>query len=93
LKPLSESALLDAVDRLVRRVEYDDRLAAYASLTAKRGALESAVSMPELLGDPEYDALCERCESLRQELDGLVTEFGTDDFEAAFRALGPGDDD
>ena len=93
LKPLSESDLLDAVDRLVRRVEYDDRLAEYASLTAKRAALESAVSMPDLLGDPEYDTLCERCEALRRDLDGLVTEFGTDDFEAAFRALGPGNDD
>lgn len=47
--------------------------------------------MDELLGDPEYDALCRRTESLRQELDGLVDQFEKDDFEAAFRAPGTGE--
>lgn len=91
LKPLSESELSDSVSRLVRRGDYDDRLATYASLASKRATLESAVPVDELLGDPEYDALCRRTESLRQELDGLVGEFEKDDFEAAFRALGTGE--
>lgn len=90
LKPLSESELSEAVRRLVRRGDYDDRLATFAGLASKRAALESAVPMDELLGDPEYDALCRRTESLRQELDGLVGEFEKDDFDAAFRSLGTG---
>lgn len=90
LKPLSESELSEAVRRLVRRADYDDRIATYASLASKRATLESAVPMDELLGDPEYDALCRRTESLRRELDGLVGQFETDDFEAAFRSLGTG---
>ena len=88
LKPLSQSELLDAMTRLVRRADYDERLATYSSLASKRATLESAVAMDELIGDPEYDALCRRTESLRRELDGLVDQFEKDDFEAAFRALG-----
>ena len=91
LKPLSQSELSEAVTRLVRRADYDERLATYSSLASKRATLESAVPMDELLANPEYDALCRRTESLRRELDGLVGQFEKDDFEAAFRALGTGE--
>jgi len=86
VKPLTEVALRDCVDRLVRRAEYGDVLAEYTSLAAKRATLESSRPMDELVSDPEYDQLCDRCESLRQELDGIVRGFETEDFETAFQA-------
>lgn len=67
LKPLSESKLSVAMERLVRRADGDDQLATYASLASKRATPESAVRINELLNDTEYDALCRRTESLRRE--------------------------
>jgi len=86
VKPLTEVSLRDAVDRLVRRAEYEDILAEYTTLASKRATLESNQPMDELVTNPGYDRLCDRCESLREELDGIVRGFEAEDFETAFQA-------
>lgn len=86
VKPLRPEELRDAVARLGRRAEYDSVLAEYSRLAAKRAAIEAANPMEELVGDPEYDRLCTDGEAIRRELDGMVEQFSTADFETAFRA-------
>lgn len=86
VRPLTEVGLQDAVDRLVRRAEYGEILAEYTTLASKRAVLECNQPMDELVADPEYNALCDRCASRRQELDGIVRGFEAEDFETAFQA-------
>jgi DNA-binding response OmpR family regulator len=86
VKPLTAPDLRNGVGRYARRATYEDALAEYTTLASKRATLESNRPIDELVADPQYDELCERCESLRRQLDGLVAGFEQEDFETAFHA-------
>ncbi|MFC6765582.1 HalX domain-containing protein [Natrinema soli] len=79
-KPVENAALLETVDRLVRRARYEDLVAECATLAAERGALESRGD----IANEEYETLQRRLDEVFAELDELVKTFDSDDFRAAF---------
>ncbi|WP_090617167.1 HalX domain-containing protein [Natrinema salaciae] len=89
--PVTKSAALEGVDRLLRRARYDELLAECTALAAKRGALEADAAIVATEDRPE--TLQRRLDELLAELDELVATFDGEDFRAAFeacRVAGPG---
>ena len=76
--------LVDRVAALRNRAVYDDLLAEYANLAARRGELETTLSPAELTDSEEYDAITSRLEAVLSELEAVVHDFERRDFEAAF---------
>ncbi|MFC6726594.1 response regulator, partial [Halobium palmae] len=82
-KPVSRAELLDLVESLFDRAEYDEQLRRYFSLVSKRAVLEAhgddAVRETE-----EFSTLSERIDRLKGELDAKLSRFdGGDAFVAA----------
>lgn len=85
VRPVTESTLLETVDRLCRRARYDELTTECATLAARRGALEAHTSGTATVDcDEEYARLQRRLEELFAEVDELVETFDRDDFQAAF---------
>jgi len=82
-KPVDGSALLDAVDSMLRRESYDEQLQEYFSMASKKATLESEKNPVELDAHEEYHEVSQRVEELREEADAAADE--VDDFESAFR--------
>lgn len=59
-KPVRVERLRETVEALVARSEFDAVMQEYASLVARRAALEREKSAGELTGSPEYRDLTER---------------------------------
>ncbi|MFB6122820.1 MAG: HalX domain-containing protein [Haloferacaceae archaeon] len=91
VKPITCNDLEDAVDRMVRRDEFDEGLQETYRLVEKKAALESTKTQQELQASDEYARLEERVSELRSQVDETVAEFTQTDFEAAFRDLSPDD--
>lgn len=83
--PISESTLLATVDKLVRRIRYENCLDQYASLAMKRAKWETHNPTQELQANERYDALLEDLTRLEAELDGLLSTFEDEDFQAVFQ--------
>lgn len=83
-KPLTRRALRKSLDRLRTHARYDELLAEYAAVAAKRGALDASHTREELNADSEYAAIDRRVEELLAELESIATEFDAADFDAAF---------
>ena len=88
LKPLSQSDLLDAVERLETRSQYDDRLQRTASLASKRATLEAEKPRESLERSEEYQQLTDEIDELDDELDEITEEFDTEDYRQLFEDLG-----
>lgn len=84
-KPVTEDDLLDTIDTLTSRAEYDDHLQEYFSLASKKATLEAAKPDEELQNHEEYQELTEQVQQTRQSVDTTLQQTG--DFEAAFRDL------
>ncbi len=84
-KPVRREQLLSAVDEMLRRSTYDDRMQRYFECASKKATLESEKSRAELEESREYAEISRRVEQLRERADAAVSEF--DDFEAAFQEL------
>lgn len=78
-KPVDEGDLIETVETLLRRSEYDDRVGEYYELVSQRAALEANHPVTELEEDDRYAELSERIEELEAELDGHLTEFSADE--------------
>ena len=88
LKPLSQSDLLEAVERLESRSEYDDRLQRTASLASKRATLEAEKPREALERSDEYQQLTDDLDELDDELDRITEQFDTDDYRQLFEDIG-----
>ena len=88
LKPLSKAGLLDAVETLESRHQYDDRLQRTAALASKRATLEAEKPRETLERSDEYRALTDELAALDDELDDLTERFDTDDYRRLFREIG-----
>lgn len=84
-KPVRQTELIETVQSLLRRAEYDEHLRQYCALASRKAALETEKSQRELEQSQAYAALEERIASLAHETDAIVDDFDTKDFEAAFR--------
>ena len=93
VKPVTRESLVETVENLVQRNQYDSGVQELFALASKKAVLESEKGRAALAESEEYRELDERLDRLRDELDDAVDDL--DDhggFEGAFRAL-DGDDD
>lgn len=86
-KPVSREELRAAVDRLVARRNYSDRLREYLEMGAKKSALEATKPPAELDANDEYRALVDRVENLRAELDESVETMAEGDWEFLWHSI------
>ena len=92
VKPVTQEDLHSLVEVLLRRANYDDRSQEFFRLASKKAALESApdVSVEE---EAEYQALTDRMEQIRTELDDTLADLSDDDFRDAFASFPDGEED
>ncbi|WP_435117421.1 HalX domain-containing protein [Halolamina sp. C58] len=88
LKPLSQSDLLDAVERLETRSQYDDRLQRTASLASKRATLEAEKPHEALERNDQYQQLTAELAELDDELDRITDQLDTEDYRQLFEDIG-----
>jgi len=87
VKPIDPDELRATVDRLLAVASHDTRSEELFGLVARRAALESAKSEDALAANDEYQALVERIEGLRAELDEAIDELDGEGFDALARDL------
>ena len=88
VKPVSKSDLYGVVERVLKRVEYDQQLQGYFALSSKKAVLEAEKDAQELAENEEYQKLTEQLEAAREEADESREELlDHDDFADAFRDL------
>jgi DNA-binding response OmpR family regulator len=68
VKPVDKETLLEAVQVLVARSEYDENVRQYFQVLAKLGALEAALSEDELEGSDEYAHLLDERRQLKEQV-------------------------
>jgi DNA-binding response OmpR family regulator len=88
LKPAGKEELLDAVETLTRRSQYDETLQRTASLASKRAVLEAEKPEEELDASEEYTELTDELDDLDEELSALTQEFENDDYRRMFQDIG-----
>ena len=73
VKPVDRSTVVDAIERMLHRNTYDERLMEVVNLASRMATLESKMDIEELEDSDEYVALRKRLADLRSEtgLDGL----------------------
>jgi two-component system response regulator AdeR len=86
-KPVEKEMLLETVDRLLARSNYEGLEQELYALVAKRAALQSAKSAEEIAGSEEYADLEERIEKLESELDAAMPEMESGEFVAMVRDI------
>ncbi|MFC7139519.1 HalX domain-containing protein [Halosimplex aquaticum] len=90
-KPVMLEDLYGAVDRMLTRENYDERMQEFFSLASKKATLEAEKEHAELQDNEEYARLEAEVEELRREADQSVAEFSdAEDFETLFQEF-PGD--
>ena len=87
-KPVSRTNLLDALETLLTRNEYDDLLQEAASLASKRAVLKSQKPTARLEGNESYTELVDRLEAIDADIDDIGESLSTDDYRAMFRDIG-----
>ena len=88
LKPLSQNELLDAVERLGTRSQYDDHLQRTAALASKRATLEAEKPREALERSEKYQQLTAELAELDAELERLTEQFDTQDYRRLFEDIG-----
>jgi DNA-binding response OmpR family regulator len=87
VKPVDKEELRDVVDRLVSRPEYADLEQKYYALVTKRATLQSMKSIDELEESEEYAELEAEIESIRDQLDQTLPEFGDGELVSMVRDM------
>jgi len=90
-KPVMLDDLHGAVDRMLSRENYDERMQEFFSLASKKATLEAEKDHVELQNNEEYEELETEVEELREEADESVSDLSdAEDFETLFQEF-PGD--
>jgi DNA-binding response OmpR family regulator len=84
-KPVEKRDLVAAIDQQLTASRYDDRLSEYLEASSKLALLEAEKTDSELDEHAEIDALRERVERLKADLDETLAEF--ENAEDAFREI------
>ncbi|MEZ3144782.1 HalX domain-containing protein [Halobaculum sp. MBLA0143] len=93
VKPVTRENLMDTVDSLLRRSEYDTGVQELYAVASKKAVLESEKGQAALEESEEYTELQARYDELQAELDEQMEEFSEhDEFEQAFRQFDTDDD-
>ena len=88
VKPVSKDELLEMVDSVTNRSDYESDIQEYYALVSKKALLESEKAERELEDNDEYVELCTRVDELRSEVDETVSGMSShDDFVGAFQDL------
>jgi two-component system response regulator AdeR len=87
-KPVLRERLLETVERLVRRSDYDVKLQRYFSLASKVAALETEHDRAQLSDHPKYVRLCEDLTNLRHDLDRKLEDLPPGDGYAVATGVG-----
>ncbi|MFC7045408.1 response regulator [Halobacteriaceae archaeon GCM10025711] len=87
VKPVDREELLDTVDRLSRRMTYDEQVNQLYAQCSKLGVLEAEHGRDRLAGSDEYESLVRRIDELHDRTDQLVTSFEDHDFDDVFRDI------
>ncbi|GAB3677533.1 HalX domain-containing protein [Halopiger thermotolerans] len=88
VKPVSKDELLEMVDDVSDRSDYESAIQEYYALVSKKALLESEKSDRELAANEEYQKLCDRVAELEREVDETVTSMTShDEFVGAFQDL------
>ena len=86
-KPVSATALREAVDRMLTRAEYDERLQELFSLIERQNTLEAVKEAEVLEASEQYRALADRLERAQADVESLLTELPDEDFRVAVERL------
>jgi len=89
-KPVMRDDLTESVSSMRERDNYNETLQEYYALTAKKATLEAEKTPSELQNNEEYQEMVERVETLADEADMAVSEFG-DDFDTLFQEFPGGE--
>ena len=87
VKPILRDELVDSVEGLLSRADYDAQLRDLYALVSKRAALVTQKSEDELASNQEYQELEARIDDLQSDLDRTAADLDSGDFEVAFRKL------
>jgi len=85
VKPISREDLIDAVQRMQGRREYEPDLQRYFALVSKKATLEEEKRMDELEENAEYQTLLEEIVDLWDRVDTTLTALDRDDLRAVLR--------
>ncbi|WP_121742263.1 HalX domain-containing protein [Natronorubrum halophilum] len=90
VKPVSKDELVEIVENVASRSDYESDIQEYYALVSKKALLESEKADRELADNDEYQDLCERAVELEERVDETVSEMRShDDFVGAFQDLQP----
>jgi len=93
-KPPEREMLLDTIEQLLSRATADEEFREYHSLMARKGALEAEKTEEELAESEQYQALLDRIERQREEVDDDLGEMDEAvDFVSAVREIEASEDD
>lgn len=88
VKPVSKDELLDMVEEVTDRSDYESEIQEYYALVSKKALLESEKSERKLADNDEYQQLCDRVEQLEGRVDEAVADMTShDEFVGAFQNL------
>ena len=87
-KPVSRTNLLAALETLLTRDEYDERLREAAALASKRAVLKAQKPASRLNDNDTYAELVDRLEELDADIDDIGESLSADDYRAMFRDIG-----
>jgi DNA-binding response OmpR family regulator len=91
-KPIDRDTLRETVVKLLRRSTYDDTVQEYFSVARKHALLADSED-PSVTESAEFAQLESRLDDLRGDLDDVVADFDSDDYEVLFRRLSDSSDD
>lgn len=92
-KPVEREELLETIERLLSRTEFDDIEQELYALSSKQAALRSSKPKEELEENEEFRELKERITELRSKLDSTLPEMKDDEFVAMVRDIDGDNDD
>ena len=88
VKPVSKDELVEMVEDVVDRSDYESVIQEYYALVSKKALLESEKADRELADHDEYLELCDRVAELENRVDETVAGMSShDDFVGAFQDL------
>ncbi|MDR9381426.1 MAG: HalX domain-containing protein [Natronomonas sp.] len=86
-KPVEREELLDTIQRLLSRSQFDEIEQELYALSSKQAALRASKPKEELEDNDEFGQLQERIRELRDDLDTTLPEMNDDEFVAMVRDI------
>lgn len=88
VKPVTKNELHQAIESLLSRLDYEDKIQKYYSLATKKAVLEEKKTTEELEKSDDYKKLERRLRDIRREVDTKLDQITqATDFEKAFQDI------